>query len=186
MTDTQETSTTNKMTTSASASASTYRYEFSKPFCEILEQFARLHKYDDRKVFKEAWTEWSEENGEWIERECIALRESGYEGDSLDKMFKSARYYFRKKGVVEKEKAPRKTYTKVDAELLKEMDAYIKEHMEMKPHDCYVTFCEKFREELIVYMGELGEEKMKKTFKNRRSIMQKSCEKGAREQEQLV
>jgi hypothetical protein len=154
----------------------TYRYEFTKPFCEILEQFARLHKYDDRKVFKEAWILWAEENQEWIGTECDALRESGYEGDSLDKMFKSARYYFRKKSVVEKDKSPRKAYTKVDANLLKNIDAYIQEHFDMKPHDCYAQFCTKFNEELSIDMRELGEEKLKKTFKNRRSIIQKAVQ----------
>jgi hypothetical protein len=168
------------------ATTSTYRFEFSKPFCEELEHFAKVHKYDDRKVFKEAWSTWSEENKECIERECIGLKDAGYDGDALDKMFKSARYYFRKKDVVtEKEKSPRKAYTKVDKELLKEMDIHIKENMSMKPHDCYVNFCEKFREELIADMRELGEEKMKKTFKNRRSIMQKSSVQ-EQEQEQLV
>ena len=172
----------------AATSTTTYRFEFSKPFCEELERFAKVHKYDDRKVFKEAWSTWSEENREWIEQECNALRVLGYEGDALDKMFKSARYYFRKKDVVtEKEKSPRKTYTKVDKDLLKEMDAYIKENMTMKPHDCYVNFCETFREELMADMRELGEEKMKKTFKNRRSIIQKSSTKEQeQEQEQLV
>jgi hypothetical protein len=160
--------------TTATTASSTYRYEFGKPFCDALEQFARLHKYDDRKVFKEAWTVWAEENVEWIERECEALKESGYAGDSLDKMFKSARYYYRKKSVVLKEKSPRKSYTKVPTTLLKEMDEYIKANMEMKPHNCYVAFCERFREELIPDMRELGEVKMKKTFKNRRSIVQKS------------
>lgn len=170
-------------------STTTYRYEFSKSFCEELEGFARIHKYDDRKVFKEAWKTWSEENAEWIERECNVLREAGYEGDALDKMFKSTRYYFRKKDVVEKEKTPRKTYTKVEAGLLKEMDSFIKDHMEIKPHECYMNFCEKFGEELAAYMRELGEEKIKKTFKNRRSIMQKSKtnqEQKEEEQEQLV
>ena len=167
----------------ASIQTSTYRFEFSKPFCDALEQFARLNKYSERKAFKEAWTTWSEENQEWIERESIVLKESGYEGDTLDKMFKSARYYYRKKGVVEKEKVPRKSYTKVDAELLKEMDTYIKEHMEMKPHDCYISFCEEFREELTTDMKELGEDKMKKTFKNRRSIIQKVIQSRGQEQE---
>ena len=157
-------------------SITTYRYEFTKPFCEILEQFARLHKYDDRKVFKEAWLAWTEENREWIGKECDALQASGYTGDSLDKMFKSARYYFRKKSVVEKDKSPRKAYTKVDADLLKEMDAYIQEHFSMKPHDCYAQFCAKFSEELAVDMREHGEDKLKKTFKNRRSIIQKAIQ----------
>jgi len=157
-------------------SMTTYRYEFSKSFCEILEQFAKLHKYDDRKVFKDAWLIWAEENQEWIGRECDALRTSGYTGDALDKMFKSARYYFRKKSVIEKDKSPRKAYTKMDSTLLKEMDAYIQEHFDVKPHDCYAQFCAIFSEELAIGMREFGEDKLKKTFKNRRSIIQKTMQ----------
>jgi len=153
----------------------TYRYEFTASFCEALDQFAKLHRYSDRKVFKEEWILWAEEEKEWIEQESDALRASGYTGDTLDKMFKSARYYYRKKDIIEKEKVQRKSYVKVGAELLKEMDEYIREHMEMKPHDCYTSFCARFHEELVVDMRELGEEKMKKTFKNRRTILQKSC-----------
>jgi hypothetical protein len=154
----------------------TYRYEFTKPFCEILEHFARLHKYDDRKVFKEAWLAWTEENVVWIRKECDELQSSGYTGDSLDKMFKSARYYFRKKSVIAKDKSPRKAYIKVGADLLKEMDSYILEHFDMKPHDCYTQFCAEFDADLTDDMREHGEDKLKKTFKNRRSIIQKAVQ----------
>lgn len=153
--------------------ATTYRYEFTKAFCEILEDFAKLHKYDDRHLFKDSWTLWADDNKEWIERECELLYNAGYTGDALDKMFKSARYYFRKKSVVAKEITVRKTYTKVDECLLKKMDAYIKEHLDAKPHDSYVRFCDAFRQELGEYMRDLGEDKFKKTFKNRCSIVKK-------------
>lgn len=156
------------------AETSIYRFEFSKEFCESLEQFARRNKYNDRKAFKEAWDIWVEENKESIDEEIRLITSEGYSGDALDKMYKSARYYYRKKGIVEKQPVQRKSYTKMDAALLKEMDAYIKVHMEMKPHDCYMNFCENYHEILTASIREFGEEKIKKTFKNRRSIIQKS------------
>jgi len=155
----------------------TYRYEFSEDFCKMLSDFAKIHQYDDRKVFKEAWSVWAEENTDQVEQECRAIYSNGYEGDALDKMFKSARYYFRKKSVLKKEPVPRKSYEKADPELLKQMDAHIKENLDMKPHDSYVAFCKKIQEATTGEEGELSapdEEKLKKTFKNRYSTAKKS------------
>lgn len=155
----------------------TYRYEFSEDFCKMLSDFAKIHQYDDRKVFKEAWSIWAEENTDQVEQECRAIYSNGYEGDALDKMFKSARYYFRKKSVLKKEPVPRKSYEKADPELLKQMDAHIKENLDMKPHDSYVAFCKKIQEANVEEEGDLSapdEEKLKKTFKNRYSTAKKS------------
>ena len=155
----------------------TYRYEFSEDFCKMLSDFAKIHQYDDRKVFKEAWSVWAEENTDQVEQECRTIYSNGYEGDALDKMFKSARYYFRKKSVLKKEPVPRKSYEKADPELLKQMDAHIKENLDMKPHDSYIAFCKKIQEANTGEEGDLSaadEEKLKKTFKNRYSTAKKS------------
>ena len=155
----------------------TYRYEFSEDFCKMLSDFAKIHQYDDRKVFKEAWSIWIEDNTDQVEQECRAICSNGYEGDALDKMFKSARYYFRKKSVLKKESVPRKSYEKADPELLKQMDAHIKENLDMKPHDSYIAFCKKIQEANAGEEGPLNaaeEEKLKKTFKNRHSTAKKT------------
>ena len=81
-----------------------YRYKFSNDFTEGLFTFAKIHQYDDRKTFKEAWTKWTEENDIIITNEIRRLKDNGYEGNILDKMFKSARYYFRKKPNQKKER----------------------------------------------------------------------------------
>ena len=162
---------------SSNSAMKTYRYEFSEDFCKMLSDFAKIHQYDDRKVFKEAWSTWVGDNTDQVEQECRTIYSNGYEGDALDKMFKSARYYFRKKSVQKKESVPRKSYEKVDPALLKQMDAHIKENLETKPHDSYIAFCKKIRE--LEDCGEDGglsavdEEKLKKTFKNRYSTAKK-------------
>ena len=76
-----------------------FRHDFGEKFMEELEQFAIIHKYDDRKDFKDAWNKWTEKDSirTQIIQEVDRLQNSGYKGDVLDKMFKSARYYFRKK-----------------------------------------------------------------------------------------
>lgn len=154
----------------------TYRYEFSTDFCKMLSDFAKIHQYDERTAFKEAWNIWAEDNTETIEQECRTIYSNGYEGDALDKMFKSARYYFRKKSVQKKEQSPRKSYEKTGAEILKKMDAHIKENLNMKPHDSYLAFLrkEEFRKEEEEEL--VDDEKLKKTFKNRYSTAKKTMQ----------
>lgn len=74
-----------------------YRFKFTENFMTELYKFSKIHQYDDRKDFKEAWKIWTEENDDIIELEMCRMLRLGYNGDVLDKMFKSARYYFRKK-----------------------------------------------------------------------------------------
>jgi hypothetical protein len=39
-----------------------YRYKFNEEFTNELSVFSKIHQYDDRKVFKESWIKWTEEN----------------------------------------------------------------------------------------------------------------------------
>ena len=74
-----------------------YRYKFDELFLEDLISFSKIHQFDDRKTFKEEWKLWCESNEEFINREENRLISLGYKGDCKDKMFKSARYYFKNK-----------------------------------------------------------------------------------------
>lgn len=76
-----------------------FRFEFSKQFMDVLYQFSKIHQYDDRHTYKEAWKEWTmiDEISVMIEEETRRMIELGYLGNVEDKMFKSGRYYFRKK-----------------------------------------------------------------------------------------
>ena len=87
---------------SASASASgikTFRFEFSKPFIQELSRFSKVHQYDERHTYKKEWAAWKSDQAiaEIMEMEKRRLEENGYTGNIEDKMFKSGRYYFRKK-----------------------------------------------------------------------------------------
>ena len=68
--------------------AKTYRFKFSKGFLENLKEFTRIHKFDDPKIFKESFGIWQEENKETISRETTYMRNMGYEGDVVSKMYK--------------------------------------------------------------------------------------------------
>ena len=161
-----------------------YRYQFTDEFMEILSHFSKIHQYDDRKDFKEAWTTWTEENQEEIHREITRLTELGYRGDIPDKMFKSARYYFRKKNTTTpQEPKTRRAYTGTSKTLLESMDNFIlkQKGKKMKPADSFLHFCEENREllkEEIAHLLNQGykekeeiKNKIKKTYKNRYFIV---------------
>ena len=80
---------------------STRRFEFSDELMNELEMFSKIHQFDDRKVFKDAWKEWTQKERihHLILLESNRLESAGYNGDVLKKMFESARYYFRKKNI---------------------------------------------------------------------------------------
>jgi hypothetical protein len=84
----------------------TYRFKLAEPIMAIITQFAQTHQYDDRKIYKEAWLRWLNNNHGLVEEEIKRLIQEGYPGDVADKMFKAGRYYFRKKPVLEKVEAP--------------------------------------------------------------------------------
>jgi hypothetical protein len=157
-----------------------YRFKFTEEFMEELYKFSKIHQYDNRKDFKEAWNVWTEENENIIEEELRRLIDLGYDGDVLDKMFKSARYYFRKKSTERKEPKQRRQYISVNRELLDVMDNHIENNIydeNYQPKTGFIKFCkdnEKLLKETISKIFEQGikdseliEYKIKKTYKNR-------------------
>jgi hypothetical protein len=157
-----------------------YRYKFTDNFTNDLYEFSKIHQYDDRKVFKEAWNIWVEDNKDIVDTETRRLTNMKYEGDVLDKMFKSARYYFRKKSTEKKEPQKRCVYTGVKKELLVAIDAHIIKNItdkEYKPSIGFLSFCKENldiindEESNLVRNGfadnEKIQNKIKKTYKNR-------------------
>jgi hypothetical protein len=156
-----------------------FRFKFNEDICEKLNNFAKIHKYDKVKDFKEAWILWVEENNEIIQNEIRFLNNLGYEGDIIDKMYKSARYYYRKKVDIKKEPKKRRNYIKIqDKDFINEVDKHIKNSCingKIKPSKNFNEFCE-LNPELINHQintlnNELSNEeiilKLKKTYKNR-------------------
>lgn len=156
-----------------------YRFKFTQNFMDELYKFSKIHQYDDRKLFKEAWKNWAEEKEDLIEDEISRLNKLGYDGDVLDKMFKSARYYFRKKGTSKPEPKERKKYIGVHKDLLDAMDLHIfngRNSPDYKPSDGFVDFCKTNTTDLKEEIVRLLENKLdsseimskiKKTYKNR-------------------
>lgn len=160
--------------------ATIFRFKFTEAFMADLYKFSKIHQYDERKDFKEAWTNWIEENDDIIEEEVKRLLDLGYDGDILDKMFKSARYYFRKKSPVTIEPKQRRPYISVSRELLEAMDTHIKTNIglpDYQPKTGFISFYEENNELILQTFRSLYDQnikdsefiqlKMKKTYKNR-------------------
>jgi len=159
-----------------------YRYKFSDEFIEELYKFSKIHQYDHRKDFKEAWEVWIDDNSQLIFKESTRLTELGYNGDILQKMFTSARYYFRKKGTEKKEPRMRCSYIGMQKDLLNAMDNHIRLSMNtnervFKPSTGFTEFCKEHVEllqqeiEMLIKFDVVSSDeikkKIKKTYKNR-------------------
>lgn len=161
-----------------------FRYKFTKEFMEELYKFSKIHQYDHRKDFKEAWLVWKDENEDFISNEIRRLNELGCNKDIEDKMFKSARYYFRKKGTEKKAPAVRRDYMGTSKQFILIIDNHIKSNIGNKPSECFSEFCKENIDELQteinrLFSGGLTEaseikNKIKKTYKNRYFIISKN------------
>jgi hypothetical protein len=153
-----------------------YRYKFTQEFMDELFQFSKVHQYDDRHSFKEAWTQWTEENNNLVEGEIRRLTNLDYNGNIEEKMFKSARYYYRKKGTEKNAPIDRRPYVCSQKDLLSAMDEHIKANL-CKPSDGFEDFCKNHMDLLkteVDHMVKNGfrnsdeiKQKIKKTYKNR-------------------
>jgi hypothetical protein len=161
-----------------------YRYKFNNEFIVELDNFSKIHQYDHRNDFKDAWNIWVDENDELVNEEVRRLTNNGYQGDILDKMYKSARYYFRKKSTVKKAPTQRRDYIGTNKELLDAMDQHIKNNINqanIKPSIGFIDFCKQEKDVLgneVDKLFRLGvtdakeiHDKIKKTYKNRYFIL---------------
>ena len=109
----------------------TFHHNFSEQIAERFMYFATLHRYDDRKTFKEAWQKWilEEDVAADIQNEIQTLEANHYDGNIMDKMFKSVRYYYRKKPITPNQPIARKEYVAFPVSILESMDKHIIETM---------------------------------------------------------
>ena len=164
---------------------SVFRFKFAEEVVSQITNFAKIHQYDKRDDYQEAWKEWVDENDDMIFTERKRLNQLGYQGDVEDKMYKAGRYYFRNKSSGDNaEKTKRRKYIPTSQELICAMDAHIKMggcKKEFKPSDGYDDFCENYREllsrEINITLTQVQldademSKKIKKTYKNRYFIL---------------
>lgn len=155
-----------------------FRFKFSTEFNNQLLSFSKLHQHDDRQTYKDNWTLWLQSNDQIIDEESRRLREQGYEGNIIDKMFKSGRYYYRKK-TPKKEPKKRRKYIAIECDVIEQMDKHILDNSDsptFKPSSAFELFTNEFKELIEeetkrLLEKELSKEeiklKFKKTYKNR-------------------
>jgi len=143
-----------------------------------MQDFIKVHRFDDPSVFKKEWQAWIEQNNEIVQREIRRLTNLGYKGDISDKMYKSARYYFKNKPITTKKPKKRRIYTRLDKSTLDIMDKYITEHQEQysKPSESFQAFLDEYKDFIQTIKSTFTEKgvkedyidvKIKKTYKNR-------------------
>ena len=157
----------------------------------LINAFATTHKYDDASQFRDEWDEFIKDNKATIDREKQRLTNAGYTGDINSKMYKSARYYFKNKSTEKKKTKQRRQYVTLSKGLLADMDRHISTvafRQEMKPAHAYnnfisdATYSEKLDDAIQKMLDydwkePAAESKLKKTYKNRYFIQQKSSNK---------
>jgi hypothetical protein len=157
-----------------------YRFKIGEVLNGEIASFARVHRFDDRVSYKEAWAEWVDANQELIEREARRLQESGYTGDVLDKLYKSGRYYYRSRPTVLPPPVERRQYTRVSSDFIKCVDQHVDMHFDnpdVSPSAGFDDFCKRCAVELGVEVELLTKRgltdpaevatKLKKCYKNR-------------------
>lgn len=106
----------------------TNRYKFTHEIINLLSEFAKMHQHEGSKDYKESWQNWiaEPEIRRELEEERVRLIKEGMVGDVIDRLYKSSRYYYRKK--INKNEGPpkdRKKYEGLTKEILHKMDAHI-------------------------------------------------------------
>ena len=167
----------------------TFRFKLNNNIINLLTAFAKLHQYDDRKTYQEAWSIWYQDNYSIFLEEINRLKNLNYNGDFESKFYKAARYYFRKKDFDNKvEPKKRRNYITMDSDVLNAMDLHIlrnKINYNFTPASGYEDFCVSHVEILKTEITRLVQltnnnnqvtakdiiNKIKKTYKNRYFIL---------------
>jgi hypothetical protein len=155
-----------------------HHFNYSDDFADSLSKFATDHSNLKSKDFKLAWEEWTNINAANILEEQERMRSQGYEGSVDEKMYFSARYYYRKKAIREKTeqdqdvKTPRKKYESSENPVLEQMSEHIilqisrgrvdtaeSNVSNMTPSKSFANYCDGFN------ITE-DDAKIKKTYKN--------------------
>ena len=157
-----------------------FRFKLDDNINNEICSFARLHRFDDRVSYKEAWKDWLDSNSELVERETRRLMDAGYTGDVPDKLFKSGRYYYRTRPQVSQEPVQRRKYTRVSSAFTSAVDEHITMHgdnPDISPSVGFENFCKTYATEIASEVQNLASfgvsnaddvsDKLKKCYKNR-------------------
>jgi hypothetical protein len=175
---------------------SVYRYKFSTELTDALTNFATLHQFDEKSVYKESWQRWCSDNQELINGENERLSRIGYNHDIVKKMYRSARYYYGKKSnenenenenneTTATQDSTEQRTTRTYSNIRKEFSESIKQHIQANINtNTHVSPAESYTGFKSIYLNEVANEcsylqetynltmenainKIKKTYKNK-------------------
>jgi len=159
-----------------------FRFEYGESFLKAISLFACEHQNENRHAFKCAWGEWLRCNEMLVSIETQSLQMAGFGGNIIDRMYHSARYYFRKKSCKKTEEETRcdprkneelekkklKTYNRVDKCVLLVIDSHLSKTDRLKPSIAFQSFIEDdLSSSIVATMDTMDMEALKKTYKNR-------------------
>ncbi len=173
-----------------------FRYDFTEEIGKILKDFSDEHESETGKEFQKSWNIWimSDEIKKQLKEECDRLLNEGYNEDVWDKMYKSARYYYKKKTKKEKVVKEKIKHTnRFSTIFLKTMDDSIKNQLKHEIEEkneitisqpkSYTDFCNSNKDNLLNEFKRIRQEKgqipddidvkLRKTYKNRFHALRK-------------
>ena len=141
-----------KTSTKPNINVQIFRYKFTDEIMQMLTNFAKLHRYDDRQTFKDYWKEWIEINKDAIDIETQRLVDLNYRGKVIDKMYIAARYYFRTKNIVEKDQEKKDQEKKDQEKKDQEKKDQEKKGQEKKGKRAYISLNHEFLEAIDLHI----------------------------------
>tara|TARA_B110000008_G_C16975324_1_gene565617 strand:- start:2634 stop:3137 length:504 start_codon:yes stop_codon:yes gene_type:complete len=163
-----------------------YRYKFSSQITNELNSFVSINKYCIPQDFKDNWDKWIEKKSDLINLEKDRLKKLGYNGNIINKMYHSARYYLKNKAQQDNtNEIKRKKYVRLSNTIKEYMDIHIERIIDTtKPSDGLELFINMsyIKDMINVEMKEKKinkddiTNKIKKMYKNRYYIKQKKSD----------
>jgi len=149
------------------------RFKYSDIMVELLDNFARIHRHDDRIDFRKFWDILVKTNHKTFEYEVKLLESRGFKGDPHFAMYKSARFYYRKRYIEENSEnntknAKKHSYSKFPSKLIELIDSVIEIFIStnlkqvneseyicnITPASSYINFCDNYEFELHIHIGD--------------------------------
>jgi len=146
----------------------TYRFKLNSELSSAIKVFSLKYKNASRSDFKKLFDLWEKSNNELICLEERRLLNLGYAGDFKDKIYKSARYYYKNKNKenpakpLSDNKKLSSTYIPRNPKFLEFVENYIHKH-NMK-QSMGKDLSDMTQEKSIQAMGRVGRNKIQQEY----------------------
>ncbi len=130
-----------------------FRFKFSNDLLDSMKEFSRVHQNDTKDNFTDNWKLFLDKNKDCIDMEERRLKEKGFIGSINDKMYKSVKYYYSKRGTgIDAhsnngvKKVERNKYVSVGYDVLVAMQSHISENIKKEDYKPDKGFNEFFKD----------------------------------------